>query len=101
MVVGLFLFLVAIPSFIHGQSMAEAEGEKTWISELHQYWIFRLFLNLMGYATIIVPGYLIIRYIRQSTYMEKAGQWICCIDGSFNCWHEIVHVCVHVCMCLL
>lgn len=76
MFVGLFVFLIAVPSFIHGQSAVEAAGEKTWISELHQYWVFRLFLNLMGYATIIVPGYLIIRYIRQSTYMEKAGDGV-------------------------
>jgi hypothetical protein len=73
MVVGLFLFLVAVPSFIHGQSVAISEGGSNWATQLQEYWLFRLFLNLLGYATIIVPGFFVIRYIKNSNYMEKAG----------------------------
>ena len=37
------------------------------------FWLLRLLLNLAGYATIIVPGYLLIRYIRKSGYLDKPG----------------------------
>ncbi|CAL1540345.1 unnamed protein product [Lymnaea stagnalis] len=37
------------------------------------FWLFRLSLNLLGYATIFVPGYLLIRHLRRIKYNEVAG----------------------------
>lgn len=37
------------------------------------FWLVRLVVNLLGYATIFVPGYLLIRYLRKVRYDETAG----------------------------
>lgn len=36
-------------------------------------WFVRLAVNLLGYATIFVPGYLMIRYLKKIRYDETAG----------------------------
>ena len=33
-------------------------------------WLASLALNLIGYASIILPGYLVIRYVKESNYLE-------------------------------
>lgn len=33
-------------------------------------WVFRLFLNVLGYATIIIPGYFLISYFKRINYLE-------------------------------
>ncbi|XP_059501699.1 adenosine 3'-phospho 5'-phosphosulfate transporter 1 [Stegostoma tigrinum] len=51
------------------------------------YWILRFLVNLTGYATIIIPGYLLVQYFRKSDYLET-GRGICfplvktCVFGS-------------------
>lgn len=35
-------------------------------------WIFRLALNVLGYATVLVPGVLIYKYVKASKYLERA-----------------------------
>jgi len=37
------------------------------------FWLLHLLLNLAGYATVIFPGYLLIRYVRKSGYLDKPG----------------------------
>src|SRR6218665_1968315 len=41
-------------------------------------WVFQLLLNLCGYASVIVPGYVLIQVVRRSRYLEKSG------ESSFN-----------------
>jgi len=45
------------------------------IDEEHwtNFWLLRLLLNLAGYATVIIPGYLLVCYIRKSGYLNKPG----------------------------
>lgn len=40
---------------------------------MNDNWIFRLLLNLLGYATIFVPGYIIYQYVKKSKYLERSG----------------------------
>merc|ERR1719464_250621 len=35
-----------------------------------QYWLMSLVLNLIVYSTVLLPGYYVIQYIRQSNYLE-------------------------------
>jgi len=35
-----------------------------------QYWLSSLLLNLIGYSTVLLPGYYVIQYIRQTNYLE-------------------------------
>ncbi|XP_059354138.1 adenosine 3'-phospho 5'-phosphosulfate transporter 1 [Carassius carassius] len=50
-------------------------------------WLFRLFLNVLGYATIIIPGYFLISYFKRNNYLET-GRGLCfpliktCVFGS-------------------
>lgn len=50
-------------------------------------WIFRLFLNVVGYATIIIPGYLLFSYFKRVNYLET-GRGLCypviktCVFGN-------------------
>ncbi|CAG5130501.1 unnamed protein product [Candidula unifasciata] len=41
--------------------------------EWSDFWLLRLLVNLLGYATIFIPGYLIIRYLRRTKYNETAS----------------------------
>ena len=68
---GLIFFL--IPYCIVGQG-SEAGTDEKKEGSLEDIWIVRLCLNLMGYATIFVPGAILIRYLRQSKYNETAGE---------------------------
>ena len=70
-VAGVIVIFLATPTIILGQS---ATGEGTGSgSEWRDFWMFRLSLNLLGYAIIIVPGYLIIRYVKKSNLLDTAG----------------------------
>lgn len=39
-------------------------------------WIIRLCLNLLGYATVLLPGCLIYKYIRYTKYTQRSGKYI-------------------------
>ncbi|XP_069092468.1 adenosine 3'-phospho 5'-phosphosulfate transporter 1 [Pleurodeles waltl] len=51
------------------------------------FWLFRFFLNVAGYMTILVPGFLLIQYFKRRNYMET-GRGVCfplvrtCVFGS-------------------
>ncbi|XP_014467175.1 PREDICTED: adenosine 3'-phospho 5'-phosphosulfate transporter 1-like [Dinoponera quadriceps] len=46
--------------------------------------IVRLCLNLLGYATVLLPGYLIYKYVRYTKYIQKGGK---------GCIPRLVHSC--------
>ena len=69
--VSLVIFLALAPILISGEINNTAET--TVLGQWKELWLVRLMLNLMGYATIVVPGYLLIRYIRGSGYLDKTG----------------------------
>ena len=39
-------------------------------------WVVNLIINLLGYGTVLVPGYFIIKYVRNSGYLDRAGELI-------------------------
>ncbi|XP_030200362.1 adenosine 3'-phospho 5'-phosphosulfate transporter 1 [Gadus morhua] len=66
---------------------AAAVGEGSLLDGWHDVWPFRFLLNMMGYSTIIIPGYLLIKYFRRTNYQDT-GHGICspvikaCVFGS-------------------
>ncbi len=38
-------------------------------------WLFRLLLNLLGYATILIPGIILYLYVKKSKLSEKSGEF--------------------------
>lgn len=83
--VGLLVFLVGMPAIIHAQAQAADAGGTSLFATMQEYWPLRFFLNVAGYATIIVPGMLLIRLVRQSGYLDKAGS---------GCSRAVVQLCV-------
>lgn len=53
----------------------------------HDFWLFRFLVNILGYSTIIIPGYLLIKYFKRTNYLET-GSGLCfpviktCVFGS-------------------
>ncbi|XP_043277927.1 adenosine 3'-phospho 5'-phosphosulfate transporter 1 [Venturia canescens] len=47
-------------------------------------WIIRLCLNLLGYSTVLLPGYLIYKYVCHSKYLQRAGK---------GCLFKLVETC--------
>ena len=66
------ILLTLVPAIILGQE-AGGETDKPEEPEWKQFWGTRLLMNLLGYATIFVPGFLIIRHLRNIKYNETAG----------------------------
>nr|CAD7198913.1 unnamed protein product [Timema douglasi] len=62
-----------------------ADTDKPLLSGLGDSWLFRLSLNLLGYATILVPGFLILKYVRRTNYLEKTAP---------SCFPNLVRLCL-------
>ncbi|XP_029705055.1 adenosine 3'-phospho 5'-phosphosulfate transporter 1 isoform X2 [Takifugu rubripes] len=72
--------LLFFPSHGAAEELSLLEG---W----RDVWLLRFLVNLLGYATIIIPGYLLIRYFKRTSYLET-GSGVCytvikaCVFGS-------------------
>lgn len=47
-----------------------ASNESSLLDGWHDVWFFRFLINVLGYSTIIVPGYLLICYFKRINYLE-------------------------------
>ncbi|XP_072302076.1 adenosine 3'-phospho 5'-phosphosulfate transporter 1 [Eucyclogobius newberryi] len=55
---------------------AASQAEGSFLDTWQQFWPFRFLVNMLGYSTIIVPGYLLIRYFKRSSYLDT-GSGLC------------------------
>ncbi|XP_062857060.1 adenosine 3'-phospho 5'-phosphosulfate transporter 1 [Trichomycterus rosablanca] len=69
-----------------GSALADA-GDSPFLDGWQDMWVFRFFLNILGYSTIIIPGYFLIRHFKRTNYLET-GRGVCfpviksCVFGS-------------------
>uniref|UniRef100_A0A8C3GN16 Adenosine 3'-phospho 5'-phosphosulfate transporter 1 n=1 Tax=Cairina moschata TaxID=8855 RepID=A0A8C3GN16_CAIMO len=76
------LVLAALPAMAAGEEFPPALQD-AW----GDFWLFRFFVNAAGYASIMVPGFLLIQYFKRRNYLET-GRGICfpviksCVFGS-------------------
>ncbi|KAM6128372.1 LOW QUALITY PROTEIN: adenosine 3'-phospho 5'-phosphosulfate transporter 1 [Pterocles gutturalis] len=76
------LVLASLPTMATGEEIPPALQD-SW----GEFWLFRFFVNAAGYASIVVPGFLLIQYFRRRNYLET-GRGICfpviksCVFGS-------------------
>lgn len=78
-----------------------ASDESSLLDGWYDVWFFRFLINVLGYSTIIVPGYLLICYFKRINYLET---------GWLKRWppgHSLgllsvnsIH-CFHLCLALL
>lgn len=77
----LALVLLLLPSAVLSQEEASLLG--AW----QEFWLFRFMVNALGYSSIIIPGYLLIRYFKRSNYLDT-GSGLCfpvikaCVFGN-------------------
>ncbi|KAK6999982.1 adenosine 3p-phospho 5p-phosphosulfate transporter 1 [Biomphalaria glabrata] len=64
--------LLTLVSIMFGLVLGQA-GQEPEPAEWKDFWLFRLALNLLGYATIFVPGFLLIKHLKKIKYNEIAG----------------------------
>lgn len=75
------LALLLLPSGV--VSLEEGSLLEGW----QEFWLFRFLVNVLGYSTIIIPGYLLIRYFKRSNYLDT-GSGLCfpvikaCVFGN-------------------
>lgn len=75
------LVLLLLPSGV----VSQAEG--SLLEGWQEFWLFRFLVNVLGYSTIIIPGYLLIRYFKRSNYLDT-GSGLCfpvikaCVFGN-------------------
>ena len=69
------ILLLASPFYINSVIAADSTGDDGKDESFYNFWAFRLCLNLLGYATIAVPGYLLIRWVKQNKYLETASKF--------------------------
>lgn len=36
-------------------------------------WVVHGFINILGYSTVLIPGYLIYRHLKKTNYLDKTG----------------------------
>lgn len=66
------LQLTSLPAMATGEEIAPALQD-SW----GDFWLFRFFVNAAGYASIVVPGFLLIQYFKRRNYLETGR------SGSF------------------
>lgn len=55
----------ALPAMATGEEMSPALQD-SW----GDFWLFRFFINAAGYASIVIPGFLLIQYFKRRNYLE-------------------------------
>lgn len=48
-------------------------------------WLFSLVLNLLGYASVLLPGLIIYKYVKASQYLDRAGKVNLALQLQFCC----------------
>ncbi|OWF36542.1 adenosine 3'-phospho 5'-phosphosulfate transporter 1-like isoform X2 [Mizuhopecten yessoensis] len=67
---GILVLNIVLPLCLGKESTAADNAlESHWVD----FWMVRLCLNILGYATLFVPGALLIKYFRDKRYNETAG----------------------------
>ncbi|XP_046419812.1 adenosine 3'-phospho 5'-phosphosulfate transporter 1 [Neodiprion virginianus] len=68
------------------KSLVENGSNVTLESITKEYsWIVRLCMNSLGYATILLPGYLVYKYVCCSKYLQRSGKGFI---------HRVVYTCM-------
>ncbi|KAL3874713.1 hypothetical protein ACJMK2_037688 [Sinanodonta woodiana] len=80
MFISLVLLNFILPDVLGKESTGPENKES-----LTDFWCVRLALNLLGYGTIFVPGYFLIRYFRKVRFNDTAGP---------GCIQQLVKSCV-------
>lgn len=80
------LLMLLIPSIVAAEESSLLEG---W----HDVWPLRFLVNILGYSTIIIPGYFLISYFKRTNYLET-GLGLCYRCLIWSCMPDKEPTCV-------
>ncbi|XP_039760124.1 adenosine 3'-phospho 5'-phosphosulfate transporter 1 isoform X2 [Pararge aegeria] len=90
-VIGLVLLLCVFAVFALGQiyhQLVAAYEEVGTLSDSEYSWCFRLLLNLIGYSTVLLPCYVLYKYLERTKYFDKITNQTWVSRTLFACFHE-------------
>ncbi|XP_049885851.1 adenosine 3'-phospho 5'-phosphosulfate transporter 1 [Pectinophora gossypiella] len=83
------LCLLATWFFAHlYQGLLTAYEQSGTLTEMEYSWFFRLLLNLAGYSTILLPGFILYKYVDRSNYFDKINGSGCLSQVLLSCFGE-------------
>lgn len=65
---------LALATMLPAPAAVAAQESPPLLDSWYDFWFIRFLVNVMGYSTIIVPGYLLICYFKRINYLET-GRW--------------------------
>ncbi|XP_061668821.1 adenosine 3'-phospho 5'-phosphosulfate transporter 1 [Syngnathoides biaculeatus] len=74
----------ALVLLLFSSAVAAQEDESSLLDGWREVWLFRFLVNVLGYSTIIIPGYLLIRHLKRTNYS----------DTGSGCCYPIIKSCV-------
>lgn len=78
---------LALAWMLPAAAAVAAQESPPLLDSWYDFWFFRFLVNVLGYSTIVVPGYLLICYFKRINYLET-GSGLCfpvikaCVYGS-------------------
>lgn len=68
-----FIFLLlGVPAIIYG-AQDKTSSKQGLLGEWRDFWALKLCMNLIGYSSLILPGYLLIYYLKKTNYVERGS----------------------------
>ncbi|XP_034836026.1 adenosine 3'-phospho 5'-phosphosulfate transporter 1 isoform X1 [Maniola hyperantus] len=90
-IIGLVLVLCVLGVLVLGQFYHEllaAYEQAGTLSDSEYSWVFRLLLNLFGYSTVLVPCYVLYKYLERTNYFDKITNQTWVSRALFACFSE-------------
>ncbi|CAH0730810.1 unnamed protein product, partial [Brenthis ino] len=90
-IVGLVLVLCILATWLFGHLYRELlyfYEQTGTLTDSEYSWVFRLLLNLVGYSTVLLPCYVLYKYLEKTNYFDKItnNTWVSRI--LFACFSE-------------
>ncbi|CAH2095015.1 unnamed protein product [Euphydryas editha] len=80
-IIGIVLVLCVLATWLFGHLYRELlfiYEQTGTLTDSEYSWVFRLLLNLVGYSTVLLPCYVLYKYLEKSNYFEKIANnsWV-------------------------
>nr|XP_026483218.1 adenosine 3'-phospho 5'-phosphosulfate transporter 1 [Vanessa tameamea] len=95
LIIGIVLVLCVLATWLFGRLYREllyVYEQTGTLTDSEYSWVFRLLLNLVGYSTVLLPCYVLYKYLEKTNYFDKISNnsWISRI--LFACFSEHDHI---------
>ncbi|CAD5118568.1 DgyrCDS7256 [Dimorphilus gyrociliatus] len=64
--------LFGVPAIIYA-AQDKTKNSHDMLGEWHDFWVLKLIMNLVGYSSIVLPGCILIYYLKKTNYIERGN----------------------------